>query len=59
MTVAYFGHPRGTTDGDGRINIRLQQPGLQLIQASRVSPLDDGKADKLIQATALQFGIAP
>lgn len=59
VTVAYFGHPRGVSGADGRVNVRLQQPGFQLIQASLETPLADGKADKLIQSTALQFEIAP
>jgi len=59
VTVAYFGHPRGVSGPDGQVNVRLQQPGFQLIQASLESPLADGKADKLIQSTALQFEIAP
>ena len=58
-TVAYFGRPRGVTAADGRVNVRLQQPGLQLIQASIETPLTDGKADRLVQATALQFESAP
>jgi nickel transport protein len=58
-TVAYFGHPRGVSGADGQVNVRLQQPGLQLIQASLETPLNDGKADKFIQSTTLQFEIAP
>ncbi len=55
VTVAYFGHPRGITDDHGRINVRLQNAGFQLIQASLQMPLNDGKADKLIQSATLQF----
>jgi nickel transport protein len=58
-TVAYFGHPRGVSGADGLVNVRLQQPGLQLIQASLETPLNDGKGDRLIQSTALQFETAP
>lgn len=58
-TVAYFGHPRGVADAQGRVNVRLRQPGLQLVQASLETPLQDGKADRLVRATALQFEIAP
>jgi len=57
VTVAYFGKPRGTTGADGRINIRLNQTGLQLIQASLEQQLDDVRADKVIRATTLQFEI--
>lgn len=59
VTVAYFGHPRGVSGADGRVNVRLQHPGFQLIQASLETPLTEGKADRLIQSTALQFEIAP
>lgn len=59
VTVAYFGHPRGVSGADGQVNIRLQLPGFQLIQASLETPLNDGKADRLIQSTALQFEITP
>ncbi|MCP5277893.1 MAG: DUF4198 domain-containing protein [Thiobacillus sp.] len=58
-TVAYFGHPRGVSGPDGQVNVRLQNLGVQLIQASLETPLKDGKADRLIQSTALQFEIAP
>lgn len=58
-TVAYFGHPRGVSAADGQVNVRLRQPGLQLVQASLETPLADGRADRLIQSTALQFEIAP
>lgn len=55
VTVAYFGQPRGITDEHGRINVRLQNAGFQLIQASLQRPLNDGMADKLIQSATLQF----
>jgi len=57
VTVAYFGKPRGVTDSEGKINIRLQNSGLQLIQASFELPLSDGKADKTIHASTLQFDL--
>jgi nickel transport protein len=57
VTVAYFGKPRGVTGTDGTVNIRLNEPGFQLVQASLETPLGDGKADKLIQASTLQFEI--
>ncbi|MDW8324885.1 MAG: DUF4198 domain-containing protein, partial [Burkholderiales bacterium] len=59
VTVAYFGRPRGVSGADGRINLRLQQDGLQLIQASVETPLDDGKADRRVEGTTLQFELAP
>jgi len=55
VTVAYFGKPRGISGADGTVNIRMSEPGFQLIQASMESPLDDGKADKTIHSSALQF----
>ena len=55
VTVAYFGKPRGVSDGSGVVNVRLQQAGLQLIQASLDSPLKDGKADRWVRAATLQF----
>lgn len=55
VTVAYFGKPRGVTDADGMVNVRLNQAGFQLLQASLERPLDDGKADKAIHAAALHF----
>ncbi|NWG39559.1 MAG: DUF4198 domain-containing protein [Hydrogenophilaceae bacterium] len=56
-TVAYFGKPRGITDKEGYVNIRLQKAGFQLIQASIELPLNDGKADKAVHASSLQFEI--
>jgi len=58
-TVAYFGQPRGVSDADGRVNVRLQRPGFQLIQASLELPSNDGRADRMVQSTALQFELAP
>jgi len=57
VTVAYFGKPRGVTGADGAVNIRLNEAGFQLIQASLELPLNDGKADKTIHSAALQFEI--
>lgn len=57
--VAYHGDPRGETDPDGRIAIRLRHGGLQLIATSLELPLKDGKADVEILASTLQFEIRP
>lgn len=57
VTVAYFGKPRGITDADGRVNVRLANPGFQLLQASLTLPLADARADKVIHGTNLQFEI--
>lgn len=59
VTVAYFGQPRGVTDKDGRINVTLRRPGLQLIQASLETPLADDKADRRVETATLQFELAP
>ena len=59
VAVAYGGDTRGATGPDGRIAIRLRHGGVQLISASREVPLNDGKADVLIDATTLQFNLAP
>lgn len=58
-TVAYFGHPRGVSGADGQVNVRLLQGGFQHIQASLETPLEDGKADRLVQTTSLQFEVEP
>lgn len=55
VTVAYFGKPRGLTDTEGYVNIRLGNPGLQLVEAGLELPLNDGKADKTILSSSLQF----
>jgi nickel transport protein len=58
VTVAYFGKPRGVTGTDGTMNIRLNEAGFQLIQASLELPIigaNASKADKTIHSSALQF----
>lgn len=57
VTVAYFGRPRGVSGADGAVNIRLTEPGFQLVQASLELPLNDGKADKTIRTSSLQFDL--
>jgi nickel transport protein len=58
VPVAYAGDTRGATGQDGKVSIRLRQPGMQLIEASLETPLSDGKADTAIRTASLQFGIA-
>jgi nickel transport protein len=58
VPVAYAGDTRGATGADGKVSIRLRQPGLQLIETSMETPLTDGKADTAIRTATLQFGIA-
>lgn len=57
VPVAYQGNTRGTSGDDGRISLRIRKVGMQLISASTETPLADGKADLLIRATTLQFGL--
>jgi nickel transport protein len=57
--VAYLGDPRGVTDPDGRIAIRLRHAGVQLIATSLELPLKDGKADTEILTATLQFDLVP
>ncbi len=59
VPVAYHGEVRGTTDREGRIAIRIRQPGMQMLSASVEEALSDGKADTLIRATVLQWEPAP
>jgi nickel transport protein len=56
--VAVDGKPRGRTETDGRLNIRLRRAGLQMIQASLTLPDTTGVADEIIQTTTLNFEIA-
>lgn len=53
--VTYHGDPRGETDPDGRIAIRIRHGGTQLIATSVEAPLQDSKADVEILAATLQF----
>jgi nickel transport protein len=59
VQVAYFDQPRGVTGRDGRINVRIRATGIQLIQASLETPLEDGKADRLIETATLQIEAGP
>jgi len=55
VPVAYDGETRGTTDAEGRINLRVRHGGLQQISASLETPLKDGKAETLIRGATLNF----
>lgn len=55
VTVAYGGDPRGVTDKDGRINIRIRHGGIQVITASMDEPSVDGTSDKTVHSTSLIF----
>lgn len=55
--VSYAGKPRGITGTDGTINIRIKQPGLQIIQTSHSVPLGTAEADSTIYTANLNFKI--
>jgi nickel transport protein len=43
------------TGADGKVNLRVRHPGMQVITASLERPLDNAKADKLVRSTVLMF----
>jgi nickel transport protein len=55
VPVAYSGSTRGETDSEGRINIRLRKPGLQLLSASYRIPLESARADEEVHTATLVF----
>lgn len=55
VPVAYDGATRGSTNEDGTVVLKIRHGGLQMIAASLETPLSDGLADTLIQATTLNF----
>lgn len=57
--VTYDGKPRGETDREGKINVRIKHGGFQLIQTTVTEPLDSPDADQLINTTSLDFELAP
>jgi nickel transport protein len=57
VVVAYDGKPRGESDAEGRVNIRLRERGLQLIRAGFSEALDWPKADRVVYATTLVFDL--
>lgn len=57
-TVTYDGEPRGATDAEGNINIRLRRGGYQLIGTSVARPLASAKADEEVRAASLVFELA-
>ena len=58
-TVTYDGEPRGMTDEGGRINLRIQHGGFQMIAAGLNRPRPTPQADKEVLATTLVFELAP
>ena len=55
--VTYDGKPRGETDSQGAVNIRVRHGGLQLIQATVRSPHSGPEADEVVHTTALTFAL--
>lgn len=58
-TVTYDGEPRGLTDEGGRINLRIQHGGFQMIAAGINRPRPSPQADEEVLATALVFELPP
>lgn len=54
-TVAYDGVPRGVSDAEGKVNVRVRHGGTQVISAGFEQALTDPKADKVVRSTLLQF----
>jgi nickel transport protein len=57
VVVAYDGSPRGESNADGLVSIRLREGGLQLIQASFSEAIDSPKAQRAVHATGLVFEV--
>lgn len=55
VTVAYDGDPRGVTDKEGNINLRIRHSGFQVITASIEEPVKNELADKWIRSAVLLF----
>lgn len=53
--VAYDGDPRGASDAEGRINIRIRHGGFQLIEAGLSRALASPEADEEIHTAVLNF----
>lgn len=53
--VLVDGKPRGTTDHEGLVNVKLRQAGFQSIVASHRSPADGMKADEIVRTAVLDF----
>jgi len=55
VPVYYNGKFRGTTDEEGKINIKIRNKGLQLIEASYKEKINSNKADEVVYTTILEF----
>ncbi|MDD2449224.1 MAG: DUF4198 domain-containing protein [Sulfurimonas sp.] len=57
VSVAYSDKVRGVSDKDGRINIRIQEAGLQNIKASLTLKDDGIKSDEIIHSSTLNIKV--
>ncbi|RUM45895.1 MAG: DUF4198 domain-containing protein [Hydrogenimonas sp.] len=57
VVVAYGDKPRGQSGADGRVNIRIKQPGLQNIKATLRQPCSDEKCDEMVYTTTLNIEV--
>jgi nickel transport protein len=57
VVVEHMGKAVGTTDEEGRINLRLREKGLQMIGASMKEKGDGVKADYVIRTSYLVFEV--
>jgi nickel transport protein len=55
VVVAYGDKPRGESDADGRVNIRLKKSGLQNIKAVLRQESHDDRCDEIVYATSLNI----
>ncbi len=53
--VLIGGKPRGQTDGDGRINVKIREGGPQIVQASHRTPIESEQADEIVRTATLHF----
>ena len=53
--VTYDGDPRGASDAEGHVNVRIRRGGFQLIEAGISRPLDSPQADEEIRTAVLVF----
>jgi nickel transport protein len=56
-TVAYGDKTVGTTDEEGKINVRIKHKGMQIIKASVKEKGDGTKADYVVKTTSLVFEV--
>ena len=54
-TVTYDGEPRGATDEEGKMNVRIRHGGFQMIAAGITRPVKSAKSDEEVRAAVLVF----